>query len=58
MPVTSIFSFTQNVFYHFQEKFQIFSNIYFVNCNFFLFDKALTLYKTIYMFKNLAKEDL
>ena len=37
MLVTSIFSFSNNVFYPSQYKFQLFSHIYFVICKFFQF---------------------
>ena len=37
MLVTSIFSFSHNVFYSFQNRFQFFSHIYFVICKCFRF---------------------
>ena len=40
MQVTSIFSFSQNVFYPFQNKFQHLSHIYFVVCKCFQFDRV------------------
>ena len=40
MLVTSIFSFSQNVFYPSQNKFQFFNHIYFVVCKCFQFDQS------------------
>ena len=39
--LTSIFSFSHNVFYHFQNKFQFLGHIYFVVCKCFEFGPVL-----------------
>ena len=45
--VTSIFSFSNNVFSPFQNNFQIFTHIYFVICKCFQFSHVLKVYKEL-----------
>ena len=56
MLVTSIFAFSHKIFYSSQNRFQIFSQVYFVVCTFFKFGKELTLYNASGGLTTLKKE--